>query len=425
MIENFSKIDKVKGTLRLPGDKSISHRAVMFSSLAKGRSEIFNCLKSEDIISTINAFRSLGIEIKINDEKIIVYGRGKEGLREADGDLYLGNSGTTTRLLAGILATQKFKNRLTGDPSLSSRPMQRIITPLKLMGAKIKSNEGKLPLEIFPAEGLVPIEYELPVASAQIKSCVLLAGLFLENETVVIEKERSRNHTELMLNLKIEDHGNIRKIFSSEKNFPISTNYQIPSDISTAAFFIVLTLIAQNSELLIPNVSLNPTRIGIIKILQEMGGTIDIENISTENGEVRGDIFVKSSSLKNIEIPAEVVPNIIDEIPILSIAGLFADGKFEIKNAKELRFKESDRINSVCENIKQLGIDVEEYKDGFSFEGYPSNNKVIFESNHDHRIAMAFSIFSLLNKNGGSIKDFECVSISNPDFISQIKSIVN
>ena len=423
MIQNFNKISKVKGELNLPGDKSISHRSVMFSALADGKSEIYNCLQSEDIVSTINAFGKLGCQIEVNDEKITVYGKGIGGLTKPNEDLYLGNSGTTTRLITGILSGQKFSTKLTGDPSLSGRPMKRIIDPLELMGAKIKSSNGLLPLEIFPTDLLHPIEYELPIASAQIKSCILLAGLYLSKETIVIENKRSRNHTEQMLGLQVVEENRVRKIYSSIKNYPMPSEYFVPSDISTAAFFIVLTLLLKDSELILQNVSLNETRVGIISVLKKMGAYIEFENIKTFNGEKRGDLIVKSSNLVNVDIPAEIIPNIIDEIPILAIAGIFAEDDFRIRNAKELRHKESDRIKSVCENLKLGGVQVNEFEDGFEIIGPPRINKVNFESYDDHRIAMSFSVLSLLIEEGGSVNNFGCVSISNPNFLDQLRQI--
>ena len=429
MIQEFNSIEKVKGILKLPGDKSISHRAVMFSSLAKGKSEIYNCLLSEDVLSTINAFKELGCEIEINNEKIIVTGKGIDGLKKPNKELYLGNSGTTTRLLSGILSAQKFSTVLTGDKSLSKRPMKRIIEPLQLMGADINGVNDCLPLYINPVQQLKAIEYKLPVASAQVKSCILLSGLFLDEETCVIETEKSRNHTETMLGLKVEEENGITKIYSSKANYPLSDKIFVPSDISTAAFFIILTLLSKNSELKLPNVSLNETRIGIISILKKMNGNIELENIKILGGEKRGDIIVKSSQLKNIEVSKEIIPNIIDEIPILSIAGLFAEGNFKIRNAKELRHKESDRIKSVCNNLKLLGLDIIEYEDGFEIikdsNKEITKEKLTFESYDDHRIAMVFAVLSMILPQGGAINNFDCVSISNPDFINQIKTITH
>ncbi len=424
MNRNFNKINKVEGTLELPGDKSISHRAVMFASLAKGKSFIRNLSNGEDVKSTQKCFIDLGIKIETSEEGITVIGNGFGGLKKSNSPLDAGNSGTTTRLLSGILIAQNFESTIIGDDSLSNRPMKRIITPLSLMGGKIESsNDFKLPLKIFPAKNLHPINYEMPVASAQVKSAVLLAGLHCDGITSVIEKIPSRDHTEKMLSLKSELRPEGKISFISKENYPQAKDYLIPSDISTASFFIVLAALAPGSSLQIKNVSLNETRTGIIKVLKNMHAKIEIENKRNIAGEDLGDLIVSHSKLTNIKINENIIPNIIDEIPILSIAGIFAEGKFQIKNASELRAKETDRIKSICHNLKQLGLAVEEYEDGFSFTGEIKTKNPHFNSFGDHRIAMAFSILSLLLKNGGTVENFNCVNISNPNFLSQLKSI--
>ncbi len=424
MIQKFDKIKKVKGELVLPGDKSISHRAVMLASLAKGKSFIHNLSNSEDVLSTKKCFSQLGASIIDNGDRVEIVGRGYKGFVESENELYAGNSGTTARLLMGILSGQNFSSVITGDKSLSSRPMRRVIEPLSLMGVKTEEASGQfLPIKIFPPKEIIPINYKLPVASAQVKSAILLAGLHCSNSTEVIENIPTRNHTELMLGLKIINSD--KKIISvvSQHNYPEANEYFIPSDISTASFFIVLTLLTKQSELLIKNISLNETRTGVLKVLREMGGEIEIVNENIFNGEKRGDVFIQSSVLRNVKIDNTIIPNIIDEIPILAIAGLFADSAFEIRNASELRKKESDRINSICNNFRLLGLNVNEYEDGFKVEGDIQNQQVIFESFRDHRIAMAFSILSLLLDEGAAVNNFECVKISNPDFITQLKSI--
>lgn len=424
MIKDFNGIDRLNGILKLPGDKSISHRSVMFSAMAKGNSEIYNCLMSKDVISTIDAFRLMGCRIEGNSEKIVVFGKGFGGLERPKKTLYLGNSGTTTRLLTGLLTVQNFSAIIAGDKSLSMRPMQRIIDPLSQMGANIKSSNGFLPMEVYPSKSLKPISYKLPIASAQVKSAVLIAGLHLEEETVVIEDKLSRDHTERMLDLKILEDQGIRKIYSSKKDYPQNNTYIVPSDISTSSFFIVPALILPDSEIRLNGISLNESRTGVISILKKMGGDITFDNLKNINGEPRGDIIVKSSRLTNVEIPSEMIPNIIDEIPILSIAGIFAEGEFLIKNAEELRHKESDRIKSVVSNLRVLGLNTSEFTDGFAFHGIPKNDAVVFDSYDDHRIAMAFSVLSLLLAQGGKVNNFECVNISNPNFIEQLKHLV-
>lgn len=424
MLQPFNKINKVSGTLNLPGDKSISHRAVMFAGLAKGVSTIENISNAEDVQSTINCFKQLGCRIVKEGKLIKVSGKGFKGFKKPVKPLDCRNSGTTARLISGILVSQDFDSKLKGDSSLSLRPMLRIIEPLTAMGAKIKGTViNTLPLQIKPSKKLHPIEYELPVPSAQIKSCVLLCGLHLEGITSVIENIESRNHTEVLLNLRTRIEDGQRKIFVSKDDYPEKGEYIVPSDISTASFFIVLTLLSKNSEMRIKNISLNPTRTGILEVLVKMGANISVIKEKRKMGEHLGDIIVSSSKLKNINIPEELIPNIIDEIPILSVAGLFAEGKFTISNAQELRFKETDRIKALCNNYIQLGLNVEEYDNGFAISGEINNQVSRFESYDDHRIAMALSILSLLLKNGGNVNNFECVNISNPDFLKQLKSI--
>ncbi len=425
MKTEFDKISGVRGELKLPGDKSISHRAVMFACMARGSSEIENLSDSEDVKSTVNCFKQLGCTFSENKGKLIINGKGYKNFSEPQSALDAGNSGTTARLLTGILSAQNFKTKIIGDESLSRRPMGRIIEPLRKMGAKITaSSNNTLPLEISPTENLNAIEYELPVPSAQVKSAVLLAGLHLDTETKVIETVPSRNHTENLLNLKVNKVGNKTVIFSSAENYPEPKKYFVPSDISSAAFFIVLTLLSEKGELKLKNILLNETRSGILEILVKMGGQITVENIRESNKEKYGDIVVKSGKLRNIEIPKEIIPNIIDEIPVLSLAGLFAEGAFKIRNCKELRFKESDRIKALCENYKKLGVNVNEFDDGFELNGIASKSKPIFDSFGDHRIAMTFAVASMLLDDGGAVENFECVKISNPDFINQLRKVV-
>ncbi len=426
MIEYFDNIKKVNGVLELCGDKSISHRAVMFGAMAKGESVIFNCANSEDVKTTINCFRQLGAEIIEDKNKIKIKGKGFKGFQKPVTDLYVGNSGTTARLISGILVPQNFELVLTGDDSLSKRPMGRIIDPLQEMGALINGTKsGTLPLTILPSNNFSRIEYTLPVASAQVKSAVLLAGLHLDEKTVVHEPVSTRDHTENLLGLEIEKEGGGLKIYSSIKNYPKPNEYYVPSDLSSASFFIILTLLLKNSVIRINNVTLNKTRTGVLEVLKRMGAKIEIENQITRSNETAGDLVVSSSNLKNITIEKKLVPNIIDEIPILSAAGIFAEGKFRITNAEELRPKESDRIASLCNNYRLLGLDVDEFEDGFEIGGEITNNNVVFSSFGDHRIAMTFAVLSMLLKDGGRVNNFDCAKISNPDFLSQLNSITS
>lgn len=424
MNQQFDRINSLRGELFLAGDKSISHRAVMFASLAEGKSIIYNCSESEDVYSTIKCFKQLGCDFDINGNTIKIKGKGFKNFLKPKNFLDAGNSGTTARLISGILSAQNFESTIIGDESLSKRPMKRIVEPLKMMGANIEASENDtLPLKIFPSKQLKPIEYELKVASAQVKSALLLLALHLEEESLIIDPFYTRNHTEKMLQLKVEETNRGNKIYCSKKNYPKNFEMNIPADISSAAFFIVATLITKNSEVLIKNVSLNPTRTGIISILKKMGAKIEIVNQKNELGEEAGDIFVRSSKLENINIPKEIIPNIIDEIPILSIAGIFAEGDFVINHADELRVKESDRIKSLVENYKKVGLNVIENSDGFILSGEIKNNYAEFESYGDHRIAMSFAILSSMLENGGKVNDFECVKISNPKFLEQLKSL--
>lgn len=428
MNQRFEKINSVKGELKLPGDKSISHRAVMFSALTEGTSTIMNISNSEDVNSTISCFRQLGSDIQISEGVVKVKGCGFKGFTKPKQPLDAGNSGTTARLLSGILAVQDFSCEIIGDSSLSKRPMKRIIEPLRAMGADIQASENyTLPIKFNSGKYLKPITYELPVASAQVKSAILLAGLHLDKTTVVLENSASRNHTEKLLNLNVEQKMGVNYIYVSKADYPGNKDYFVPSDISSASFFIVLALLSRNSKLLIKNVLLNETRTGVLNILTDMGGNIEITNKQNKNGEDFGDLLVKSSQLKNIEIPEEIIPNIIDEIPVLAVAGLFAEGEFKIENAEELRFKESDRIKTICDNLKKVYTPIVEFKDGFVIETRSNENLntkyISFNSHGDHRIAMAFGILSMLLPAGGEVEDFDCVKISNPQFLNQLANI--
>ena len=426
MVQIFNKVNKVTGTLSLSGDKSISHRALLISSLAEGKSNLKNLSNSDDVKSTISCLQALGIEIKPSESELTVSGRGYKGYRQPLNPLDCGNSGTTARLLAGILSAQSFESVITGDSSLSSRPMKRVIEPLTLMGINISSNnDGRLPLHIFSAESFRAIKYNLPVPSAQVKSAILFAGLHLDDETIVIESQPTRNHTENLLNLKVNNEGGTIISRVSKNNYPEPKEYFIPGDISLAMFFVVLTLLTKNSELVIKDVSLNPTRTECLNLLKRMGGDIQVEGKGISNNEVYGNLLVKSSNLSNVKIDAEIIPTIIDEIPILTVAGIFAYGDFEIRGASELRMKESDRIKAICSNLLRLGLDNEEFDDGFRVSGSIKKQSKPFESFGDHRIAMAFAILSSLLEVGGRVEGFECSSVSNPGFLEQLSSITD
>jgi 3-phosphoshikimate 1-carboxyvinyltransferase len=420
-----SRSKALRGTITVPGDKSISHRSVMIGALSDGVTEITGFLGAADPLSTISCFSSLGISHSFEKDRLLVHGRGLHGLRASDTMLDAGNSGTTIRLISGILAGQPFQTRISGDQYLVKRPMKRIIEPLTSMGAMISATERfTAPLTVDPVVKLRAIDYELPIASAQVKSAVLLAGLFAEGTTRVIEHEPSRDHTERMLGLTpVKEDG--KTIISIEGGKRLQARpFTVPGDPSSAAFFIVAALIVPGSEITITNVGLNPTRIGFLSVLRQMGASIVIENERTIGGEPIGDLTVKHSDLTtNIVVSGEIIPNIIDELPILSIAAAFAVGTFEVRGAQDLRNKETDRIQAVCTNLRKLGLTVEEYPDGFAFESKKDLLSSDFDSFDDHRIAMAFGIAALALPGESTIINAECVSISFPIFWETVQSI--
>ncbi len=421
----------LKGEITVPGDKSISHRAVMLGSLASGTSVVHNFLQGLDCISTINAFRQMGIEIDndIKNSIVTIHGKGLHGLMKPDNILDVGNSGTTMRLLSGILCGQTFDSELTGDNSLRSRPMNRIITPLYKMGGKIKSKQGDglPPLKISSRgdKSLLGISYNSPVASAQVKSSILLAGLYADNNTSVIEPNLSRNHTELMMtyfgaNILQEDN------LTTIKPNPtlLAQEINIPSDISSAAYFIVAGLIVPGSSILLRNVGINPTRDGIIEVCQEMGGKISLENIREYNNEKVADIYVEYSDLKGMEIAGPIIPRLIDELPVIAIMACFAKGQTIIKDAQELIVKETNRIEVMVDNLKKLGADIISTQDGMIINGGLPLHGGTIESKDDHRIAMSFAIADLMAEGDVNIIGKECVNISYPDFYKDLKVLI-
>ncbi len=424
----IEKSTKLKGVIYPPGDKSISHRVALISSLSKGENIIENFLIADDTLSTLNCLKKLGVEIEIS-KKLKIKGKGFKNFSQPGTTLDAGNSGTTIRLLAGILAGQKFDSEITGDESLRRRPMMRIVKPLKMMGARIETTKnGTAPLKIFGVPNLNPIEYELEIPSAQVKSCLIFAGLHSEGKSKIIEKIATRDHTERLLGLKIT-YENGKKIIEVEGGAEINSNYYfIPNDISSASFFIVAGSIIPNSHLLIKDVGLNPTRTGFIEVLKKMGAKIEIENLREVANEPIGDVLVESGdeiNLKNLTLSGDIIPNIIDEIPILAIAGTMAQGEFKVRDALDLRNKESDRIKAIVKNLRKMGIDVEEYEDGFSFEGGRRLKGALIETFNDHRIAMAFSIAGLIAEGETIIDNPDCVKISFPNFYEILKNIQN
>jgi 3-phosphoshikimate 1-carboxyvinyltransferase len=408
----------IAGEVRVPGDKSISHRSIMLGALAEGTTWVSGFLEGEDALATVAAFRAMGVEIEgPNDGQVIIHGVGMWGLKSPPEALDLGNSGTSIRLLSGLLAGQLFDTQLTGDSSLRGRPMGRVIDPLSLMGADIQGREGdRPPLKITGDRTLRGIHYDLPMASAQVKSCVLLAGLYSEGRTSVTEPAATRDHTERMLRGFGYDVFNDNGVISLEGGGSLlATNIDVPADISSAAFFLVAASIAPGSDLLLTHVGINPTRTGVLNILRLMGADITLKNECEVGGEPVADIRVRYAPLRGIEIPGDQVPLAIDEFPILFIAAACAEGRTVLRGAKELRVKESDRIAAMAEGLTTLGIVNEVLDDGIVIEGGTLGGGVI-HTHHDHRIAMSFAIAALRAEREMSILDCDHVATSFPDF---------
>jgi len=420
----IKKQTNLKGTLTVPGDKSISHRAVMFGSLARGTTRISHFLEGADCLSTISCFRKMGIEIDRNKDEILVHGRGLHGLTAPTEILDVGNSGTTTRLISGILAGQTFTSELDGDDSIRTRPMKRIMTPLASMGADITSrlDNGCAPL-IIHGRPLHAAHYDSPVASAQVKSCVLLAGMYADGITSVTEPFLSRNHTEIMLNYfgaEITSEGTTASI----RPEPVleGRDIQVPGDISSAAYFIAAGLLTPGSEILLKNVGINPTRAGILKVCMDMGADITLLNESTE-GEPTADLLIRTSSLKGTTIEGSIIPTLIDEIPMLAVMAAFAEGTTIIRDAQELKVKESDRIAVMVNNLRRMGADIEGTDDGMIIHGGRPLHGAVIDSHLDHRIAMSFAVAGTICDGTVEILNGECVNISYPEFYHDLYSL--
>ena len=409
---------RVQGSIRVPGDKSISHRSIILASIAKGKSHISGFLTGEDSLNTIRAFQQMGVMIERDQEQVEVCGVGMHGLNQPGVDLDMGNSGTAMRLLLGLLAGQNFDSRLIGDSSLSARPMGRVIAPLQAMGAIIDSEPGdRAPLSIKSTSALKAIEYDMPVASAQVKSCLLLAGLYADGETIVREPAPTRDHSERMLRgFGCEVLSNNAEIRISGNQILTARDLEVPADISSAAFLMVAASIAVDSEITLRHVGVNPTRTGVIDILRLMGADINLANQRDIGGEPVADITVRSASLSGIDIPAELVPLAIDEFPVLFIAAACAEGTTRLSGAEELRVKESDRIQVMADGLAVLGIEAYTQNDGIIIHGGRPGGGVV-ESHGDHRIAMAFSIASL--GAGSEIRINECANVNTsfPGFV--------
>ena len=424
-------ITGLKGTVSVPGDKSISHRCIMFGSIAEGTTEIHNFLPGADCLATIRCFRALGIDIRQEGSTVTVHGKGLHGLSAPSQTLDVGNSGTTTRLLSGILAGQPFESRLSGDESLNSRPMKRIIDPLTQMGADITSilGNGCAPLCITPSR-LHGIHYNSPVSSAQVKSCILLAGLYADGETSVTEPGLSRNHTELMLKEFGADIRSIHNLDCSRTTAVIrpcgelhGQKITVPGDISSAAYFIAAGLIVPDSEIRITNVGINPTRAGMLKVCEDMGAQIELSNERTEGGEKIADITVKTSRLHGTVIEGDIIPALIDEIPIIAVMAAVAEGTTIIRDAAELKVKETDRIETVTDNLKAMGCDITPAPDGMIINGGRLKGASI-HTLLDHRIAMAFSIAALAAEGRTHILDSKCVDVSYPTFYDTFEELL-
>ncbi|WP_077367859.1 3-phosphoshikimate 1-carboxyvinyltransferase [Anaerosalibacter sp. Marseille-P3206] len=408
----------LKGEIVVPGDKSISHRSIMIGSIAEGITEIDNFLFSEDTWATIDCFKNMGVNITSKNGMIEVKGVGLNGLKPSQKPLYCGNSGTTMRLISGILIGQDFSSTLLGDDSLNKRPMKRIIEPLRKMGGLIEGIKDEYPpLQIHPTQILSGIHYQMPISSAQVKSAILFASLYSKGETAIVEKAFSRDHTERML----EYFGaNINKkdsiIFINDVQRLEGKRVFVPNDFSSAAYFIIAALTLKNSQIKLKDVGLNDGRIGLLKVLKKMGGYIEVENLKSFNNELVGDINVRYSKLKAVEVGGDIISSLIDEIPALAVAASLADGTTVIRNAEELKYKETNRLKAIRTELRKMGVGIDELDDGLIIEGRESLKPAILDSHMDHRIAMALSIAALNGKGKSQINNADCVNISFPGF---------
>ncbi len=429
-VKEIKAMGALKGEVQIPGDKSISHRAVMLGSIARGTTEISHFLNGADCLSTIHCFQKMGIEIEQSKDLVLVHGRGLRGLKAPQGILDTGNSGTTTRLICGILSGQNFSSVLSGDDSLNSRPMKRIMDPLNQMGARITSIQDNncAPLRIEPGT-LHGIRYVSPVASAQVKSSVLLAGLYADSPVSVTEPVLSRNHTELMLgsfgaDISSELHADGSATASVS---PCAELYgqkiQVPGDISSAAYFIAAGLLVPGSRLLVKNVGINPTRAGFLEICRKMGADIGYLNRQSQGGEETADLLVTPKPLTGTVIEGAVIPSLIDEIPILAVMAAFAEGTTVIRDAAELKVKETNRIQTVTENLLAMGAEIIPTEDGMIIHGTGALKGTQIQSHLDHRIAMAFSVAALAAEGTTTILDSQCVDVSYPGFFAQLMDL--
>ena len=425
-MERFVKpVNKISGEITMPGDKSIWHRALIIGAIANGDTEIIGSPAGLDVESTEQCLIDLGVSISYSDGKTIVNGNGLNGMTKPENVLDVRNSGTTARLLSGVLSAQKFDSVINGDSSLRKRPMERIVTPLSLMGAYISSApSGGCPLTIGGNANLDSISYDMPIASAQVKSAILLAGICAGVNVTLSEPHPSRDHTEIMLKqcgAIIEKDNN--KLTLAPCSGLAATKFNIPGDFSSASFFIAAALLIEGSDLLIKDVGLNPTRTGFLNVVKKMGADIKIRNSREESGEIIGDISVKHSKLNAVSITAETVPSIIDELPLFAVLGTKAEGITKVTGARELRVKESDRISLLVKGLHSIGIEAEEFEDGFSVRGNQTILGGEVDTGGDHRLVMTFTIAGLASKNGINIKDAESSSVSYPSFYSELDEL--
>lgn len=420
----IKKLTSIHGELDIPGDKSISHRAAMFGALCKGTTKITHFLEGADCLSTISCFRKMGISIEQKGEEILVHGKGLHGLSAPSDILDVGNSGTTTRLISGILAGQNFSSELNGDASIQSRPMKRIITPLVSMGADIRSihNNGCAPL-LINGKKLHAIHYKSPVASAQVKSCILLAGMYADGTTSVTEPVLSRNHTEIMLRYLGADISSEGTTASIQPEPTLEAReILVPGDISSAAYFIAAGILIPGSEILLKNVGINPTRDGIIRVCQAMGADITMLNVKKE-GEPTADLLIRSGTLHGTLIEGDIIPSLIDELPMIAVMAAFADGTTVIRDAAELRVKESDRISVMTDNLCRMGADITPTEDGMIIKGGVPLHGAVVDSHLDHRVAMSLAIAGTICNGPLEIIGGECVTISYPGFYQDLYNL--
>lgn len=418
----------LKGSFELIGDKSISHRAIMFSSIAKGTTRISNFLMGQDCLSTVDCFRKMGVDISVNSKEVLVKGVGLRGLKKPIDILDVGNSGTTIRLMMGILAGNDFNSTIIGDESIGKRPMKRVTDPLRLMGCSIdgKDDANYIPIKIH-GSNLNGINYNMPVASAQVKSSIILASLYANEASTIIEKSKSRNHTEIMLNsfgANIKTDGLKTDVSPIDELYSVG-NINVAGDISSAAFIIVAASIVKGSEVIIKNVGLNETRTGILDVLKSMNGNFEIVDKRLVGGEIVGDLIIRySDNLTATTIDSDLIPRLIDEIPVIAVLATQAEGTTIIKDAKELKVKESNRIKAIVDNLKNMGADIEELEDGMVINGKCELKGAKIKAFNDHRIAMAFSVASLISKGKTYIDNTTCIDISFPGYFNLLNTLL-